>query len=47
MLKRLEAGEERPEAVGRAPYATEFGENGRPLKAHGSATLVAGNASGE
>ena len=48
-IRRLEAGEEHlegiiPLTVGRVPfhvrYTTEFDENGRPLKAYGSATLV-------
>ncbi|MBO6303092.1 MAG: EAL domain-containing protein [Ruminiclostridium sp.] len=49
MLKDLENGAEKAEAVipltvGRVPfhvrYTTEFDENGKPLKAYGSATLV-------
>jgi len=49
MLRRLESGEEYVEAVipltvGRIPfhvrYTTEFDENGTPLKAYGSATMV-------
>ena len=48
-IKQLEAGREHiegiiPLTVGRVPfhvrYTTEFDENGRPLKAYGSATLV-------
>ena len=50
MLKRLEEGEKEIEAVipltvGRVPfhirYTTEFDENGKPLKAYGSAAIVA------
>jgi len=49
MLRKLEDGAEKLEAiipltVGRIPfhvrYTTEFDENGKPLKAYGSATLV-------
>ncbi|MBR5090295.1 MAG: hypothetical protein IK093_12775, partial [Ruminiclostridium sp.] len=49
MLKKLENGAEHVEAVipltvGRVPfhirYTTEFDENGKPLKAYGSAALV-------
>ncbi|MBQ3842034.1 MAG: EAL domain-containing protein [Ruminiclostridium sp.] len=49
MLHRLEQGEEQldaiiPLTVGRVPfhirYTTEFDENGKPLKAYGSAALV-------
>ncbi len=52
MLKQLENGKESAEAiipltVGRIPfhvrYTTEFDENGKPLKAYGSATLVVDN----
>ena len=54
-MKRLEAGEEHlegiiPLTVGRIPfhvrYTTECDENGRPLKAYGSATLVVDNVQG-
>ena len=54
-IKQLEAGAEHlegviPLTVGRVPfhvrYTTEFDENGRPLKAYGSATLVVDNAEG-
>ncbi|MCR4780005.1 MAG: EAL domain-containing protein [Ruminiclostridium sp.] len=50
MLHKLEAGQESAEAVipltvGRIPfhvrYTTEFDENGKPLKAYGSAAIVA------
>ena len=51
-MRRLEAGEKHiegviPLTVGRIPfhirYTTEFDENGKPLKAYGSATLVVDN----
>lgn len=50
-MKRLEKGEKHiegviPLTVGRIPfyfrYTTEFDENGKPLKAYGSATLISG-----
>ena len=56
MLSDLENGAESAEAVipltvGRVPfhvrYTTEFDENGKPLKAYGSATLVVDNAEEE
>lgn len=54
MLKQIENGAEKVEAiipltVGRIPfhvrYTTEFDENGKPLKAYGSATLVVDDVS--
>ena len=52
MMKRIDEGSKTEEAiipltVGRVPfyvrYTTEFDENGKPLKAYGSATLVIDN----